>query len=586
MATIFGVLGEQRDKIENLSVFNKDEITGKVYGRAEYRGVLLERNVSDKFMEDKCLLEDEEILLLLEGVILNLSELMEKYDVWSCFELLKVLYNSKGEDFFSVLRGNFCGCLFDKREEKGIIFTDHLGNQPLYYCISKTKVFFSSSIKKVKDYCQSEVDISLNLAGAYSLVTYAYMYDNLTLCNNIYRLRPGCYLVCDSTGVKEKEYYHLNFEQKEISMEEAIDNLDKLFLRAVALQVQKNKENGYYNFAPLSAGLDSRITTYALNRLEAENVVNFTYSESGELDQEIPMKIARELKNKWLFKSLDWGWDLLDIEKSIKLGDSKVYYAWISQLEDFMSMVSKDNMGIIHTGVIGDVVIGTFWKCIKDFQDNKEYKLGYGAYSKKLISRLDELGVRNSFPNYEEGMYYNRALNGACLGYSIVFQKYTECMSPFMNIDFLNFCLSLPIEYRSQHNIYYKWVRKYYPEAAKYSHNGLKITSGNGYIKMNGKRIYLDTIPSRILLKMRNSSASGMNPMEYWYRNNIKLKNKMDTYFQENVECLKREPILYQDVMNLYNTGTAIEKNMCISLAGYVSLLWGKDKYAEGFERL
>ena len=242
MATIFGVLGEQRNKIENFSVFNKDEKAGKVYGRAEYRGVLLERNVSDKFMEDKCLVEDEEILILLDGVILNLSELMEKYNAGNCFALLKVLYKSRGEDFFSLLRGNFCGCLFDKREEKGIIFTDHLGNQPLYYCISKTKVVFSSSIKIVKEYCQNDVDVSLNLAGAYSLVTYAYMYDNLTLCNNIFRLRPGSYLVCDSQGVKEVKYYHLNFEQKEISMEEAIDNLDKLFLRAVALQVQKNKE--------------------------------------------------------------------------------------------------------------------------------------------------------------------------------------------------------------------------------------------------------------------------------------------------------------------------------------------------------
>lgn len=574
MTGIFGVINKKEKEFRKYTIFSEKETKEKLVGRIECQRAFFERNVVNKFQNDKCFFKNEKIIIILDGVILNLKILLEKYHLRKICDLLYALYREYGETFFSKLRGNFCGCLLDLKNDKCIIFTDHLGNYPVYYCELNDELIFSTNIKKIVSYCEEYKTMSLNLAGAYSLLTYAYMYDNLTICDNIFRLRPGNYLVYNKIGLQERCYYKLNFTPKEIDEDLAIRRIDSLFLKAVERQINKNEEYGYYNYAPLSAGLDSRMTVYALKRLRAKNVVNFTYSESNELDQIIPMKITKELKNKWIFKNLDGGLDLLNIENSIELGDSKIYYPWISQLNDFMNLIDKNNLGIVHTGVIGDVVLGTYLKSFNDIKNSWKYTIGDGGYSSRLVEKIKKFELANPYNSYEEGMFYNRVFNGVCLGYSIVFQEFSDCMSPFMDLEFLEFCLSLPIEYRFQHNLYYKWINKCYPNATRYSHNGLKITSGKSYFNIKGKRIYLDTVCSRILLLIRKGKR-GMNPMQYWYNSNPDLQNKMDSYFKEKSICLSKEQELYKDLFSLYKNGTAIEKTMCISLVGYVSSFWG-----------
>ena len=578
MQGIFGVLSQNRLERKPTNFIQTD--TEKNFsGKLESENILLEWNVADKFRNDKCFGRDQKLMIMLDGVVLNKQTLFQKYGTENMFALLKKLYEKDNTLFFSKLRGNFCGCLIDLEFQKSILFTDHLGNKPLYYCQCDNKLVFSSSVKKIKEFYDAYTDVKLNinLIGAYSMVTYAYMYDNQTICEDIFRLLPGSYIEYGKDHFKVDEYYKLDFTEKPINEDTAIERIDQLFLEAVRQQVLKNEEYGYWNYAPLSAGLDSRMTVYALKRLGVKNVINFTYSETGELDQEIPMKIARDLGNRWIFKSLDAGLDMFDIKESIELGDSKIYYLWISQLNDFMKMINTEKMGIVHTGVIGDVVTGTFWKDHRQYEKDREYKIGDGAYSCTLIDELKQILNSKKYGSYEEGMYYNRAFNGACLGYSIVFQQYADCMSPFMNLDFIEFCLSLPMEFRLHHTIYYKWLRKFYPQAAKYSHNGLKITKGKGYIRIKNKQIYLDTIWSRILLKINGSNKKGMNPVQYWYDNNEDLKNRMDQYFEDKKQYLKPVPGLYEEVTKLYENGTAMEKSMCISLAGYIFTMWGEE---------
>ena len=246
-----------------------------------------------------------------------------------------------------------------------------------------------------------------------------------------------------------------------------MQNIEEKFRNAVKMQLDKNKEYGYENYAPLSAGLDSRMTNYMIKKIINTPIYNITYSQTDQLDEKIPKQISAELNNHWIFKNLDNGLALYNIDESIKFTDGIIYYAWPSQLYDYMKFMNTDKMGIVHTGVIGDVIIATFNRDLR----NRKYEIGDGAYSKRLIKNLKELMHEKEYDNYEIGMMHNRALNGAVLGYSMTFQYYTEAMSPFMNIEFMEYCQSLPLKYRISHNIYYKWVKKYHKEAGKYAHN-------------------------------------------------------------------------------------------------------------------
>lgn len=528
-----------------------------------------------KFYKDQCFGQGEKLFVAFNGVLLNSAYLFQKYKVSTVESLINLLYG-KDKEFFREFRGNFNGCVYDMDKKSLLVFADHLSNKPIFYFEDKEYFVAGASVWEIAEFCREEKKLKLDRGGCYSLLTYAYMYHDRTIFDGIKRLLPGWYAFVKNGGVAERrQFYEItSSKQVQMPMEEAIDKLDGLFANAIKMQIEKNKEYGYANYAPLSAGLDSRITTMALNRFQAEDIINFTYSETGQLDQKIPMKIAKDLGNPWLFKSLDGGWELFHIERAIELGESLIYYAWPAQLGDFMELVNSKGMGIVHTGVIGDVVVGTFVN--EQGEASKRYKIGDGAYSRKLLRKLKENIDEASYESYEIGMMHNRAINGASMGYSTTFRKYAEACSPFMDVDFMGFCFSLPTAYRFQHRIYYRWIERHYPKAMDYSHNGLKISTSRLGISIKGKFIKFNTIPSRmkILAESHIRKGYGMNPMDYWYLSNRKLAGQMDSYFFKNTKLRDLDYELYEDAKWLYKAGNALEKIMAISLVGSVERIY------------
>ena len=544
------------------------EQENRIYKKINSGEWFLELSSIKKFENDKTLYEDESYIILLDGVILNLRSLKQEYNKDRLEDLLILMYNKLGNNFFNSFRGNFCGFFRDKKSDKTLIFTNHTGDKTIFYSYNNNELIFSSEIKYIIDLMKkNNISYNVDERGIYCILTYAYMYDDLTTIKEIKRLLPGNYLKIENGKLEKLTYYKISNEIIETreSEDEVIEKIEEKFKKAVKLQVEKNNEYGYDNYAPLSAGLDSRMTNYMIKKFTNKPVYNITYSQTKQLDEKIPAQISAELKNHWIFKNLDNGLALYYIDESINFTDGIIYYLWPAQLYDYMKELNTENMGIIHTGVIGDVVLGTFFK---NYQ-KKDYEIGDGAYSKKLINKLKSKINIKEYDNYEIGMFYNRAFNGAVLGYSMVFQYYTEAMSPFMNVDFIDYCLSLPIEYRMSHNIYYKWVRKYHPEAGKYSHNGKKIPKSNAIkISFKGKKYPLRSLPSMIKNKInaRFRKNCNMNPVQYWYESNNDLKDKLDEYYRSNIHLMNEFKELQADMTNLYNFGTAIEKVQVISV--------------------
>ena len=251
------------------------------------KGILKNNNLKEievklkgKFYKDEVFYEDEARCIYFEGVVLNLKELLKKYEKKNLSDLIIYLYTKEKGEFFSYFKGNFCGIYHDKEIKKTLVFTDQHGNKPVFY-FSKddgNEFFFSDNVKEIINIMKAKsYKVSLNLAGVYSLLTYGYMYSNNTLFDYVFRLLPGTYIIFENNQFEVISYYKVNNSQiLAVSEDEAIIQLDKLFLEATKLQADKNKEYGFDNYTPLSAGLDSRMTAYALNRLGVENVINFT----------------------------------------------------------------------------------------------------------------------------------------------------------------------------------------------------------------------------------------------------------------------------------------------------------------------
>lgn len=567
--------GKKMPGIFGTNINNSNSIMEKenrIYKNLNCNNWYLELSSIKKFYNDKTLYDNENYIVLIDGVILNLNSLKEEFKITNIEELIIKMYEKIGNQFFNKFRGNFCGFFQDKKTGKVLIYTNHTGDKTIFYYSKGNEIIFASEIKHiVKCMKENNIKYTMDKRGIYCILTYAYMYNDLTTIQEIKRLIPGNYIKIENGKIDIIPYYKVSNDVIDTgeTEEQIMANIEDKFKKAVELQVNKNKEYGYDDVAPLSAGLDSRMTNYMIKKVSDKPIYNITYSQTGQLDEKTPANISAELKNHWIFKNLDNGLALYYIDESIVFSDGILYYVWPSQLYDFIKILDSGNIGIVHTGVIGDVIIGTFFK-----NPNKQnYEIGDGAYSKRLLDKLKEIIDIKDYENHEIGMMYNRAFNGAVLGYSMVFEYYTEAISPFMNIEFMEYCMSLPLKYRKNHNIYYKWVRKYHPDAAKYSHNGKKIPKEKSIkIGIKGKQYPISSIPSMINNKVRPKlfKNNNMNPIQYWYETNDTLKNIMDGYFNNYICLMDNYKDIQLDMKELYSTGTAMEKTQVISVLAFM----------------
>lgn len=534
--------------------------------------IYIERLVLNKFLQDKVCIETELFSICFDGVVLNLNSLLIKNSANNLEELLLQNINCI-KTLIQDFRGSFSGLIYNKKTKNLMFFTDHFAHKTLFYAIYNGIIIVSSEVFPIVKFLRNNgIKYEYNPVGLYSMITYGYMYEDNTMVEGINRVKEGEIHTINLNGSHSiDKYFRFKNSIINIKTEDAIEQLDYLFKEAVKLQYEKNLQNGYSDNVPLSAGLDCRMTSFVLKEISQDSFLNFTYSETEELDFVEPSRMAKALGNKWLFKSLDNGLDLLSIEQSVALTDSLIYYAWPAQLNDFMKLINTEKWGIVHTGVIGDVVIGLF-------NSNKEYyELGDGAFSKKLIYKLKGI-LKTSLPsyNYQLGMMRNRAINGACLGYSTTFKNYAIDLSPFMNVDFFDFCLSLPLHLREHHKLYYDWVNIKYPEAAKFKHNGISI-NGNAKIKFLTREVRLASLPYLLKNRLINTlfpsyyTKHNMNPFEKWYSNNLLLRQTMSLYFKENIDIIQNE--YKNDLFELYNTGNTLEKILVISLLGSLKAL-------------
>src|SRR5690606_22541303 len=297
------------------------------------------------------------------------------------------------------------------------------------------------------------------------------------------------------------------------------------------------------------------------------NQINFTFSQSDYLDETIPKKIASDLKHEWIFKALDNGVFLKDLEEINLMTGGNVLYYGLAHGNSMIKLINFDNLGIIHSGQLGDVVIGTF---IKTLSKEGLQKLD-GAYSKTLLDKEANENKIDSVEDIEQKLIYQRGVNGANNGL-VASQNYSETFSPFYDIDFFEFCLSIPIELRMGHNLYKKWILTKYPKAADYVWESTKkkINKKEILIGYKGKKIPASRVVLLIFQKIGTKKSSlhtrnHMNPLDYWYSSNEDIRLFQDKYFKENINFVVNDK-LREDCHKLYKEGGAIEKNQILSL--------------------
>lgn len=537
----------------------KRNMTGKKY--------FLEQYTQTKFLSEKLFFNNGDFILVTEGIIINMQELLVKYEVLSIEDLIYEIMNKP--DFFSEFEGNFVGVFFNKKQNTWYSFMNKFATKKLFYFKNDNYLIFSTDLFTLNQTLnQLSIKIDVDIQAAYLLLEIGFMLENLTLFEQIKQLRAGEYIKYSRNEIKTNFYFHLNDIKPTLdSRKKCIATLNEKFEKAVELYFNFDKSKGYNHLSTISGGLDSRMTSLIAYKLGYTNQRLVNFSTQNYADDVISKRIAKKYNLEIQSIPLDHNC-LQSIDDVIIVNDGLNVYTNCTHVFSSLSYFPDINsFGLIHTGMIGDAVMGSFITS----KNERKPKITDGIYSKRIKFQATKdfiSEIIKKYKNEETYKFYNRAFLGANNGF-LYLDLLGEAYSPFLDVEFLSYAYSIPLKYKYKENLYIEWIKTLHKDIGSFiwENQGGKPTNNillRNYYRY--KRAIIKRLPINSMWK------NNMTPEKYWYNNNKTVKTYVDQYFYNNVEYIPNSK-LKLDVMNLYKNNDFDTKARCVTLVGACKLL-------------
>lgn len=518
-------------------------------------------NSFDKFSNDSLFIELNDLIIGVDGVLLNFQQLKNEYAKSNLETLILHLWMSKGQRFVRELKGEFNGFIFNKKNEELFVFVNQTGTKPLYYHQTKDSLLVFSDIYKLIN-CSKKFNngLKLNKTAFYDLVTYGAMIERNTLAQDVYKLMACEFLLFSNYSLKVGLYEDLNLiDSKPSSNSQSIESLDETFSKAVRNEYEKDLEYGFKHIATLSGGLDSRFNVLNALKQGYRNDV-FCFSQSKYLDNRIANEIAKYYDLNLDFIPLDGGDYFKNIEKNVRVGRGGSFYISAAHLDYALNQQNLSEFGLLHTGLIGDAILGGLLT-----KDASNFSLK--TISNKFKHKGSDIEkFKSKYNSSELFRLVNRIFNLTNTGSFVVESHNTYLVSPFMDIDFIKTCLAIKPELKYNGKLYIEWINKRHKELTKFTweRTAMKPTT---YLKTQ-LSLYSNKLKLELfkLLKLENNLS--MNPVEYWYRNNNSLPFFFDQIFNDFINQVNDKE-LEKDLRVIYG-GSVIEKTAVLTLIEFV----------------
>lgn len=161
--------------------------------------------------------EDRSLVLVCNGEIYNhlelrsgLEERGHRFASGSDAETILHLYEEKGPDCLSDLRGMFAFLLWDRPRQRLFAARDRLGLKPLYVANQDGVLYFSSELKAIL--AASGLSPTLRPESVHAFLAFSYPVDpRHTPVEEVQRVLPGEYLLADASGPSYHRYWTPRF---------------------------------------------------------------------------------------------------------------------------------------------------------------------------------------------------------------------------------------------------------------------------------------------------------------------------------------------------------------------------------------
>lgn len=539
-----------------------------IQGEMRYKNWNIRRNVLNKYPDDKLFAETAAAIIVLDGVILNKNALMKQYGTASWLSTVLIM---RREDnvWFKRLRGSFAGAVFDKQSEQWTCFTDQCGAHLLLTYSKDGNTAIGSQVNYFSDWMRlNSIEREIDDDWKSDILSYGYMRDAHSILAGVRRVYPGHYCVYDTANGEfcENKYYLVTKKHlTTLSDEEIIERLDTLFHKAVRSILAKDAEYGYQTIVDISGGLDSRMNAAVAKAENKGNLFGITYAQRNSDDHRLADKVAEKLELEYLFYPMDNGNFLADVDALVFMNGGFNYYFGLTAAKRVLEMLNSLKFGAEIWGLLGDIYEGAM---ISDAETAVQWM--YGRY--RLSRRYEVSAKPQNAHEHEDNELLWFYIRGMLAGMNTGFirQNFVEPLTPYGDIEFMDFYFSIPYRKRVKEHLSRKWLISKYPQMAKipYSGTGLPVISSRWENALARPRRLFRRWCRKLFGFQRK--AWSMNPIAQWYKENATLRSKLTQYYDDNLKNIAFDEALDHKVRELFTKGNVNEKLLALTILSAV----------------
>lgn len=547
MAGIYGAFLKEKD----VSGFHNLLTPNVINNSLKTNEFIIGRVTIDKLTEDRFFSTKNGITICFEGV--NLSSNLKSFDDF--YEA----YKTEGIQFIKKINGYFSGFVLDENAMKVFVFNDHLSSKQIFYSYDSNLGFvFSSEMKAITQlFSQLKLPKSINRDAVYMMALYGFLLEDNTYIKEIKKL-PYSSIICfdyRNNQFNIEKYFTYTSDKVTVPINEATHHINTLFENSVKLNWNKDLEYSSQHLSFLSGGMDCKTNLLVAKKLGFEDISTITFGQSESTDVNYSRKIAQKENLKHILRYLDYPKYLVEnIEENyIKPLDGLMMFHSSAHASSTIRLLNVNHFSTIHTGQLGDSLFGSFTKPGFDFIKNRG-KIGYtgNVVDEKLLDKIEMLPEflrKYQTSNYDifniEQRQINATLNGDRAMKSLI-----DNISPFANLELINYCLSLPDKYKHKQILYFKWLSKYHNNVLQYEWEKIQMKPNHSYKILYGSlfKKYYNGAKKYFHLKY-----DSMNPYAIWAKKYDFILNTLDNILEEELQSDYIDSELRQDLRQIYN---------------------------------
>ncbi len=372
MCGICGILGHYNESVlRNMNqamIHRGPDSEGYYWGEHCGLGIRRLKIIDPAGSEQPIFNEDQSLVLVCNGEIYNyraLRQVLEdrghRFSTSGDVETIIHLYEEYREDCVSYLHGMFAFALWDVKHRKLFLARDRLGIKPLYWARFPNRTLFASEIRAL--HASGEVKPELDEASIIRFTGFPAIPAPLSIFRQVKSLPPGHTLSIDSSGIKFREYWDVDFikaTNRLLPEEEATEQLLQVLSEAVSMRLISDVPLGAF----LSGGIDSSAVVALMAQRMNHPVRTFSIRFTGDAkefawfdDASYATKVAQALGTDHTEEVIT-GNDVLDnLAESIwamdqPSGDAIQYY--------LVSKSARKDVTVALSGTGGDEVFAGY----------------------------------------------------------------------------------------------------------------------------------------------------------------------------------------------------------------------------------